>query len=59
MLPTQLTLTTTVGAGVTYTFQMNGETMTIVWSGANGEYFGINSNATVTNYSDTTTVDIT
>ena len=53
-------LTTTVGAGVTYTFQTAGETMTIVWSGANGwAFFGINSNATVTNYSGTTTADIT
>ena len=53
-------LTTTVGAGVTYTFQTAGETMTIVWSAANGwAFFGINSNATVTNYSGTTTADIT
>ena len=53
-------LTTTVGAGVTYTFQTAGETMTIVWYGANGwAFFGINSNATVTNYSGTTTADIT
>ena len=53
-------LTTTVGAGVTYTFQTAGETMTSVWSGANGwAFFGINSNATVTNYSGTTTADIT
>ena len=53
-------LTTTVGAGVTYTFQTAGETMTIVWSGANGwAFFGINSNATVTNCSGTATADIT
>ena len=53
-------LTTTVGAGVTYTFQTAGETMTIVWAGANGwAFFGINSNATVTNCSGTATADIT
>ena len=56
---TDLDLTTTLGAGVTYTFQTIGETMTILWTGAAYAILAISNNATVTNYSGTTTVDIT
>ena len=56
---TDLDLTTTLGAGVTYTFQTIGETMTILWTGAAYAIIAISNNATVTNYSGTTTVDIT
>ena len=56
---TDLDLTTTLGAGVTYTFQTVGETMTILWTGAAYAILAISNNATVTNYSGTTTVDIT
>ena len=56
---TDLDLTTTLGAGVTYTFQTIGETMTILWTGAAYAVLAISNNATVTNYSGVTTVDIT
>ena len=56
---TDLDLTTTLGAGVTYTFQTVGETMTILWTGAAYAILAISNNATVTNYSGTTSVDIT
>ena len=56
---TDLDLTTTLGAGVTYTFQTVGETMTILWTGAAYAVLAISNNATVTNYSGVTTVDIT
>ena len=52
-------LTTTLGAGVTYTFQTVGETMTILWTRAANAILAISNNATVTNYSGVTTVDIT
>ena len=56
---TDLDLTTTLGQGVTYTFQGIGETMTIMWTGAAYAILAISNNATVTNYSGVTTVDIT
>ena len=56
---TDLDLTTTLGAGVTYTFQTVGETMTILWTGAAYAILAISNNATVTNYSGTTSIDIT
>ena len=56
---TDLDLTTTLGAGVTYTFQTVGETMTILWTGAAYAILAISNNATVTNYSGFTTFDIT
>ena len=56
---TDLDLTTTLGQGVTYTFQTVGETMTILWTGAAYAILAISNNATVTNYSGVTTVDIT
>ena len=56
---TDLDLTTTLGAGVTYTFQTVGETMTILWTGAAYAILAISNNATVTNYAGATTIDIT
>ena len=56
---TDLDLTTTLGQGVTYTFQGIGETMTILWTGAAYAILAISNNATVTNYTGLTTVDIT
>ena len=56
---TDLDLTTTLGAGVTYTFQTVGETMTILWTGAAYAILAIANNATVTNYAGATTIDIT
>ena len=56
---TDLDLTTTLGAGVTYTFQTVGETMTILWTGAAYAILAISNNATVTNYTGLTTIDIT
>ncbi len=56
---TDLDLTTTLGAGVTYTFQTAGETMTILWTGAAYALLALSNNATVTNYSGVTTADIT
>ena len=56
---TDLDLTTTLGAGVTYTFQTVGETMTILWTGAAYAVISIAANITVTNYTGLTTIDIT
>tara|TARA_E500000305_G_scaffold109029_2_gene112975 strand:+ start:73 stop:558 length:486 start_codon:yes stop_codon:yes gene_type:complete len=56
---TDLDLTTTLGAGVTYTFQGIGETMTILWTGAAYAVISIAANITVTNYTGLTTIDIT
>ena len=51
-------LTTTLGAGSTYTFQTAGETMSILWTGAAFAVLAISNNATVTNYTGLTSVDI-
>ena len=56
---TDLDLTTTLGQGVTYTFQGIGETMTILWTGAAYAVISIAANITVTNYTGFTTIDIT
>ena len=56
---TDLDLTATLGAGVTYTFQGIGETMTILWTGAAYAVISIAANITVTNYTGLTTIDIT
>ena len=56
---TDLDLTTTLGAGVTYTVQGIGETMTILWTGAAYAVISIAANITVTNYTGLTTIDIT
>jgi hypothetical protein len=56
---TDLDLTTTLGAGVTYTFQGAGETMTILWTGAAYAVMSIAANITVTDYTGLTTIDIT
>ena len=56
---TDLDLTTTLGQGVTYTFQGIGETMTIMWTGAAYAVISIAANITVTNYTGLTTIDIT
>ena len=56
---TDLDLTTTLGQGVTYTFQGIGETMTILWTGAAYAVMSIAANITVTNYTCLTTIDIT
>ena len=55
---TDLDLTTTLGAGVTYTFQGIGETMTILWTGAAYAVMSIAANITVTDYTGLTTIDI-
>ena len=56
---TDLDLTTTLGQGVTFTFQGIGETMTILWTGAAYAVISIAANITVTNYTGLTTIDIT
>ena len=56
---TDLDLTTTLGQGVTYTFQGIGETMTILWTGAAYAVISIAANITVTNYTGLTTIDVT
>ena len=56
---TDLDLTTTLGAGVTYTFQGLGETMTILWTGAAWAVMSVAANITVTNYTGLTTMDVT
>jgi len=56
---TDLDLTTTLGQGVTYTFQGIGETMNILWTGAAYAVISIAANITVTNYTGLTTIDIT
>jgi len=55
---TDVDLTTTLGAGVTYTFQTVGETLTLLWTGAAWAVLSISGNATVTNYTNLTTLDI-
>ena len=52
-------LTTTLGAGVTFTLQVVGENMMILWTGAAWAIISITGNATVTNYTSLTTIDIT
>lgn len=56
---TDVDLTTTLGAGVTYTFQTVGETLTLIWTGAAWAVLSISGNATATNYTNLTTLDIT
>ena len=56
---TDLDLTTTLGAGVTYTFQGAGETLTILWTGSAYAVMSIAANITVTDYTGLTTIDIT
>ena len=56
---TDVDLTTTLGTGVTYTFQTVGETLTIMWTGAAWAVLSICGNATVTNFTNLTTLDIT
>lgn len=56
---TDLDLTTTLGQGVTYTFQGVGETLTILWTGAAYTVISIAANITVTNYTGLTTIDVT
>ena len=55
---TDVDLTTTLGSGVTYTFQTVGETLTLLWTGAAWAVLSISGNATVTNYTNLTTLDI-
>ena len=55
---TDVDLTTTIGTGVTYTFQTLGETMSILWTGAAWVLLALSMNQTVTNYSGVTTADI-
>ena len=52
-------LTTTLGSGVTYTFQTVGETLTLLWTGAAWAVLSICGNATATNFTNLTTLDIT
>ena len=54
-----LDLTATLGAGVTFTFQGLGETLTILWTGAAYAVMSIAANITVTNYTGLTTIDVT
>ena len=56
---TDVDLTTTLGSGVTYTFQTVGETLTLMWTGAAWAVLSICGNATVTNFTNLTTLDIT
>ena len=56
---TDLDLTATLGAGVTFTFQGVGETLTILWTGAAYAVISIAANITVTNYTGLTTIDVT
>jgi hypothetical protein len=55
---TDLDLTATLGAGVTFTFQGVGETLTILWTGAAYAVMSIAANITVTNYTGLTTIDV-
>ena len=50
--------TTTLGAGVTYTFQTVGENAMYLWSGAAWMLVSLSGNAVVTNYACVTTADI-
>lgn len=56
---TDVDLTTTLGAGATYTFQTVGETLTIMWTGAAWAILSICGNAVVTNFTNLTSLDIT
>ena len=56
---TDVDLTTTLGAGVTYTFQTVGETLVLMWTGAAWAVLSICGNATATNFTNLTTLDIT
>ena len=56
---TDLDLTTTLGQGVTYTFQGIGETLTLMWTGSAYAVMAMAANITVTNYTGLTTVDVT
>ena len=51
--------TTTLGAGVTYTFQTVGENAMYLWSGAAWVLVSLTGNAVVTNYTCLTTADVT
>ena len=51
--------TTTLGAGVTYTFQTVGENAMYLWSGAAWVLVSLSGNAVVTNYTCLTTADVT
>jgi len=51
--------TTTLGAGVTYTFQTVGENAMYLWSGAAWVLVSLTGNAVVTNFTGLTTADIT
>ena len=55
---TDVDLSTTLGAGVTYTFQTVGETLVLMWTGAAWAVLSICGNATVTNFTNLTTLDI-
>ena len=55
---TDVDLTTTIGTGVTYTFQTLGETMSILWTGAAWVLIALSMNQTLTNYYGVTTADI-
>ena len=55
---TDVDLTTTLGSGVTYTFQTVGETLTLMWTGAAWAVLSICGNATATNFTNLTTLDI-
>ena len=50
--------TTTLGAGVTYTFQTVGENAMYLWSGAAWVLVSLTGNAVVTNYTCLTSADI-
>jgi hypothetical protein len=50
--------TTTLGAGVTYTFQTVGENAMYLWSGAAWVLVSLSGNAVVTNYTCLTSADI-
>ena len=51
-------LTTTLGGGVTYTFQTIGETGALLWTGSAWALLSLARNETVTNYTGLTTIDI-
>ena len=55
---TDVDLTTTLGAGVTYTFQTVGETLVLMWTGAAWAVLSICGNATATNFTNLTSLDI-
>ena len=55
---TDVDLTTTLGSGVTYTFQTVGETLTLMWTGAAWAVLSICGNSTATNFTNLTTLDI-